>query len=299
MVRGLQAARAYGGADGDQPRPDVDLPSQTRGLRHFRDARLLNSRHNGRMNAVSSPFQLVPLLEIMRDYHRLPRNQERFEAYISMVTGGAQQTADLALAPLVAMNPMGKDHVLERLEAWIELDAERCVAALLEEAAPRLEVVLPPLKIGLVIVDDLKGGWTNRYFNDAGFRFKLTGIKKTGWVSVPLWSSEAPNLERLRLQTLETVARVAYFWQRGEPQTLREMLRQEGQVAAFAGREVTLDADDLLYTRAILELLLDSMHQPTVMAALYGDEAAISLGYPPLGVSPRAGFELALWEAQR
>ena len=267
-------------------------------VRRFHDARLPNSRHNQHMNAVSS-LQLVPLLEIMRDYHRLPRNQERFEAYISMVTGGAQATADLAFPPLVAMNPMGKDHVLERLEAWIGLDAERFVAATLGEGVARLERDLPPLKLGLVIVDDLQGGWTNRYFNDTGFRFKLTGIKKMGWVSVPLWSSETPNLETLRLETLETVARVAYFWQHGEPQTLAEMLRQEGQATAFAGRKGTMSFDDLEYTRAILEPLLDSTHQPTVMAALYGDDAAISLGYPPLGVSPRAGFELALWEAQK
>jgi hypothetical protein len=30
---------------------------------------------------------------------------------------------------------------------------------------------------------------------------------------------------------------------------------------------------------------------------MYGDEAAISVGYPPLGLSPRAGFQVALADA--
>jgi hypothetical protein len=39
---------------------------------------------------------------------------------------------------------------------------------------------------------------------------------------------------------------------------------------------------------------LQSTHQPTVIACLYGDEAAKELGYPPLGLSKNAGFQIAL-----
>lgn len=246
---------------------------------------------------MPNPFALEPLLVLMRDYHRLPRTPARFEAYLKLAAGDAQRAADIPKPPLVYMNPMGKDHVLEALEAWIALDAEALVSATIIEATRRLEPQIPPLKVGLVIVDDLKGGWTNRHFNDAGFRFKLDGIRKTGWISIPLWSSEPPNLESLRLEVLECCARVAYFWERGEPKTLLEMMRQEGYVAAFAGRQPSLSSDDLGYTSAFLEPLLESDHQPTVLAALYGDEVADQLGYPPLGLSPRAGFELALWQA--
>lgn len=247
---------------------------------------------------MPNPFTLEPLLVLMRDYHRLPRTAERFEAYINMTAGDAQRTADILKPPLVYMNPMGKDHVLEALETWIALEAEALVSATLEDAAQRLELDLPPLKVGLVIVDDLKGGWTNRYFNDAGFRFKLEGVKKTGWLAIPLWSSEVPSLESLRLEVLESCARVAYFWRRGEPKTLLGMMQQEGYTAAFAGRQLTLGSDDLEYTKAVFEPLLVSQHQPTQMAALYGDAVAVELGYPPLGLSPRAGFELALWQAE-
>ncbi len=254
------------------------------------------------MNSRSSPFQLVPLLEVMRDFHLMPRGpQRRFDAYLRLVVGGAERTEDLAIAPLVAMNPMGREHILDKLEACIEQGVEAWVVDALEDAAQRLPAdwmaLLPALKVGLVVVDDLKGGWTNHYFTDAHFRFKLESIRRNFWVSVPLWSTEALDLERLRQDALEICARVAYFWQFGEAKTLLEHMAQEGYATAFAGRSITLGPDDLEYTRAVLEPHLHSTHPPTVMAALYGDVAAQSLGYPPLGLSAQAGFELALWNA--
>ena len=265
-----------------------------RSLRHLSDAIRTQTFEN---TLMPNPFTLEPMLVLMRDYHRLPFTAERFEAYLKLAVGDAKRAADVPKPPLAYMNPMGKEHVLEALNQWIAFDAEALVLATLEDASQRLELDLPPLKVGLVIVDDLRGGWTNRFFNDASFRFKLEGIRKTGWIPIPLWSSEAPSLESLRLEVLECCARVAHFWERGEPTTLGEMMRQEGYVAAFAGRQITLSRDDLEYTRIILEPLLDSQHQPTQMAALYGDAVATELGYPPRGLSPRAGFGLALWEA--
>ena len=39
---------------------------------------------------------------------------------------------------------------------------------------------------------------------------------------------------------------------------------------------------------------LDSVHYPTCIAALLGDEAARTLGYQPLGLSPYAGIAVAI-----
>jgi hypothetical protein len=57
------------------------------------------------------------------------------------------------------------------------------------------------------------------------------------------------------------------------------------------------DDEELAYTRAVLEPHLDSTHYPTLLVALEGDPAAQALGYPPLGLSPKAGLALALAEA--
>jgi len=49
----------------------------------------------------------------------------------------------------------------------------------------------------------------------------------------------------------------------------------------------------------VIQPYLDTTDYPTLFACLYGDEAAKSVGYPPLGLSERAGFALALEEARR
>jgi hypothetical protein len=77
-------------------------------------------------------------------------------------------------------------------------------------------------------------------------------------------------------------------------QTLGEIMAQEGAAAAFAGTQPHLDADDLEYSRQVLQPLLHESAYPICMAALYGDEAARTLGYEPLGLSDRAGLAVAV-----
>jgi hypothetical protein len=249
-------------------------------------------------------FELVPILEKLRDLYLIPRGPDRFQAYIDLATAGASATKDIPYPPLITVNPMAKEHALEFVESWIALGAEVVVRTVLEEANLRLESVAysRSVKVGLSVLDDLKGGWTNRTFNDAA-RFKVgESLEKTGWVCVPLWTSEIPNLEELRSVVLESAFRAAYVVQHGDPKTLREMMAQEGAVAAFASRSLEFDNlesqhEELEYSRAVIAPHFESTHQPTVIACLYGDEAAKELGYPPLGLSKNAGFQLALTDA--
>jgi hypothetical protein len=249
-------------------------------------------------------FELVPILEKLRDLYLIPRGPDRFQAYIDLATGGATVSKDIAYPPLVTVNPMAKEHALEFVESWIALGAEDVARTVLEEANLRLMSVgySSTVKVGLSVLDDLKGGWTNRTFNDAA-RFKVgESLEKTGWVCVPLWTSEIPKLEELRSVVLESAYRAAFVVQHGDPKTLREMMAQEGAVAAFANRSLEFDNlesqhEELEYSRAVIAPHLDSMHQPTVIACLYGDDAARELGYPPLGLSKNAGFQIALADA--
>ena len=52
-------------------------------------------------------LEYVPLLKVQRDLYDLPRGIERFREYIQTMTGGGDELK----LPLVAMNPMGKDHL--------------------------------------------------------------------------------------------------------------------------------------------------------------------------------------------
>src|SRR4030095_630210 len=75
-----------------------------------------------------------------------------------------------------------------------------------------------------------------------------------------------------------------------------ELLIQEGSAMRRAGaRNPVLDPGRLLATRQILRPLLDRDDLPTLTAAVFGDAAAKELGYPALGLPPRAGLALALY----
>ena len=246
-------------------------------------------------------FELVPILEKLRDLYLIPRGPDRFSAYIDLATAGARATKDIPYPPLITVNPMAKEQALEFVESWISLGAEEVARTVLEEANVRLESVgfSQTIQVGLSVLDDLMGGWTNRTFNDAA-RFKVgESLEKTGWLCVPLWTSEIPKLEELRLVVLETAYRAAFVVQHGDPKSLREMMTQEGAVAAFANRSLKFSSlesqhEELEYSRAVIAPHLESTHQPTVIACLYGDAAAKELGYPPLGLSKNAGFQIAL-----
>ena len=74
---------------------------------------------------------------------------------------------------------------------------------------------------------------------------------------------------------------------------LREILQQE---AAAQTEFARLDIEELAYTHEVLMPHLDTPIEimPVIVAALFGDSAAVSLGYPPLGLSDNAGLSLAL-----
>ena len=63
---------------------------------------------------------------------------------------------------------------------------------------------------------------------------------------------------------------------------------------ALAGcREPRYNAEELAYTRQAVRRYLQHRDRPTVMACLYGDHAARSLGYEPVGLVDFAGLALA------
>lgn len=114
-------------------------------------------------------IEYVPLLQIQRHLQGLPRSFERFQEYLNTIR--APDGSGLKLPSLVAMNPMGKEHVTALLNALIALDADALATRAVEEASQGLADVPGDFKATLVIADDLKGGWTNRYANEYTHRF--------------------------------------------------------------------------------------------------------------------------------
>ena len=71
------------------------------------------------------------------------------------------------------------------------------------------------------------------------------------------------------------------------------MLIQEALVARFAGGESELAPPLLERARIVVGQHLDAIDTPVTFACLYGDDAAISVGYPPLGVPAWGGLAVA------
>ena len=247
----------------------------------------------------------VPLLQIQRDLYGIPRGMERFRTYLRTMIN--DDGTDLELAPLVAMNPMGKDHVKDLLDALLALGADAIGARAAADASAALADAPGQFRAALVVADDLKGGWTNRFACEYDHRFGPDSLRsRTGprpqarfWVTGLLWSSEPASVQAAREAIVTVAYRVAYRQRHGPAVTLREMMAQEGHVMAMAGcTGPVLDEDDLAYTREVLSPLLDADDKRTIIECLFGDTAGATLGFTPRGLSPWAGLALALHDAR-
>jgi hypothetical protein len=245
------------------------------------------------------PLEYIPLLNTQREIYDVPLGLERFKNYLKTIVGSSED--DIELAPLAAMNPMAKDHAKVYLEKLIALDADEVARTALAEFKSRIYVLDGfDIKASLVVCDDVKGGWTNRYLNEAKYLldFSKTNFLKRPWLAVPCWTSEDISSDQLRKNTLAALYRLAYMFQH-KAVTLGEVMLQEGYALMFAGDSRWLEHDDLEYTRNVIEPYLETTLFPLQFACLYGDEIAKSVGYQPLGLSHRAGFALALDDAKQ
>ncbi len=248
-------------------------------------------------------LEYVPLLQVQRDLYALPPGRERFQTYLRTILKDDGNSVELP--SLIVMNPAGKEHVAALLDGLLALDADGIARQAVADAAEELVKTPGKAKVALVIADDLKGGWTNRYAAEFTQRFecgtpgRLPRWLKEFWITAVLWSSEPASARAVRESILAAVYRMAYIRQHGPASTLRARLTQEGEVLARAGCvEPALDAEDLFYTREVLIPYFDATNMRTTIECLFGDTAAHTLGFTPRGLSPSAGLALALHEAR-
>jgi hypothetical protein len=263
-----------------------------------------------RRRSAKVRIEYRPLLQIQRELQSIPRGQppdfsgmRRFRQYLRTIFPH-DDSAD-QLLPLLAMNPMGKDHVTALLDTLLAMDADGVGGRAAAEAEARLADVPGDFKAGLVVADDLLGGGTNRYDYEFSLRFGPDHLRsrrsppqrphwlKDFWITGVLWTSEAASERAVREAMLTAVYRVAYQQRHGTARTLRGMLSQEGHVLARAGSTgPALDAEDIAYTREVLAPFLDAEDMRTCIECLFGDAAGHTLGFTPRGLSPWAGLAL-------
>jgi hypothetical protein len=239
----------------------------------------------------------IPLLGIQRQIQGMPRDRVRFGQYLRTIS--CEDRTDIELVPLLMMNPMGKEHVTVLLDDLLALDADGVGARAAAEAAADMAGEPGEFKAALVVVDDLKGGWTNRYDYEFSHRNWYSTNPNRFWVTGILWSSEPASAVVAREAMLTAAYRTAYIQDHGVARTLRDMIVQEGRVMARAGcTGPLLDEDEVAYTREVIAPFLDAGDMRTCVECLFGDAAARTLGFTPRGLSPRAGLALALHDAR-
>jgi len=237
-------------------------------------------------------LEYVRLLSIQRDLYRIPRGPERFQEYLRTMLDPV--TRDLRL-PLGAMNPMAKHHVPQFLDMLESLGAEEAGARATQEASASLAAEPGAYRVGLVVADDVAGGWTHRAAAELSHRRGESTLARRGWITGLLWASERYGPAEIREEALTSIFRISHVAKRGAARTLRGLLIQEGNAMRMAGaRNPVLEPHLLVRSREILRPLLDRDDEATLIAALFGDAAARDLGHAPLGLPPRAGLAVAL-----
>jgi hypothetical protein len=243
-------------------------------------------------------IEYVPTLHVQRELYEKPRDFARFRWYIEQLTGGDTSDARDVQLPIGAVNPMGKAHCLEAVNALIAIDADAVAAAAAGQAAAQLPPLDATARVYLNVLDDLLGGWTDRIFTEFKYRYPdaaaVHSNAKRCFYGVWCWTSQTYIVEDIRRCAFDSVYRGWHTQVHPAPKSLRDMLVLDHNAARFSGLVApALPTDDLEYTRIVLQPHLDAVDQPTCIAALFGDEAAHSCGYPPLGLSRRAGQALA------
>ena len=119
---------------------------------------------------------------------------------------------------------MAKEHVSEKLRELRALNAE---AIMCENISTIKYQKNTTFKVVLNVLDDLKGGWTNRFTSDYQSKFKLSGFLSRNFIVPVFWSSEHYSKELIQERTLEYCYRSIYWLEHNKPITLRDHLLQE------------------------------------------------------------------------
>lgn len=211
--------------------------------------------------------RVVPTLAAMADVYRLPR-EERFDAYVALGRLGL---------PVAGYNPMTSKDVLGTIERLLAVDAEGIVAETLAGF---------DADVALAIVVAAPGMWTDRLATEVEHRLAGKGRNE-----VLLWVGEDAGADAVRAAALADFVRAT----RPVPRTVGDAVAVEGDALAVAGMTGAEDE----HAAEVLAVLADDTTLSSMVAFLYGDDAAVALGFTPVGLGPRVGERHAVALAHR
>jgi hypothetical protein len=214
----------------------------------------------------------------------MPRDPERFKRYLWELTHGSEEL----VLPLVDFNPMGREHVAEALDRLLAIDADAVTQRALEHAATELPGD-HQYRATIVLSDDIGGMWTHRHTTELKRRWNEATTDEGLWLLLLAWTSDEPAVTALEAEARATAYRALYRSAHGRPACLRDLLLQEGFTLLFAGAEPAMRAKPYAVDR-----YLEASDTATVFGVLFGDRAAVELGYAPVGLPANSGFAVGV-----
>jgi hypothetical protein len=195
----------------------------------------------------------------------------RFRAYLTRVEH------ERALA---AYNPMAGPAALATVQRLLEIDAEGIAGRHSAQAE-------------LAVVVSSPGLWTDRVATEVELR---TDPEPPALVR--FWAGEAVEVVDVERESAAAALRARWRTEHGPARTLDAVLAREGDAYAQAGSSFgALAAGEASLVGDAVELLGESELRGDIAAVLFGDPAAVALGWTPLGLPWHAGYRWAIARA--
>ncbi|MFK7923803.1 MAG: hypothetical protein AB8H47_17720 [Bacteroidia bacterium] len=241
-------------------------------------------------------FKLVPILDKMEALYNLPRNRERFDAYLSMLQD--PRNSEMIL-PIAGYNPMGAELVSSKVRELQSLQAEALIAKELQRINNHISSnAKRVIEVVINLADDIGGAWSNFYTTDYSSKFDIGAIIKRDFCTPYFWTSESYSEELIVQRTREAAYRTLFWLEHAKPQSLQDFLEQEVYVLLNSSEQQRDWVEDEFFELEQYYLKnAASEDYNLIFNFFYGDEASQSLQYTAYGLTEMAGFNYAKYLA--
>lgn len=226
-------------------------------------------------------FELVPILKKMRELYRLPRDLNRFEEFLNTLVDSSDSDIQI---PIIGYNPMAKEHILDRLQELIGMNAEQTASEALETLNKKYISVHSDqrFQVFIILSDDMSGHWPDRNSSDYDSRFRMRPLIRRHFCTPFFWCSEKFGKEMIQRRVTEYAERTVYLLDHSDPETLEEHILMEDSVRSVS----SLKLKDLLNGNSEFQEIYEANRKCTeknvIFNFLYGDDAAVKLGFEPM-----------------
>jgi hypothetical protein len=187
---------------------------------------------------------------------------------------------------------MAGDAASAAVDALLALDAEKVALAAANDALARCEW---DESVTLAVVVATPGMWTDRVATEV--RHRTVANRRAAHGEILLWATDPHRADDIEKESVAEAVRVMWTALHGSARSLHAVLAREGLAYAVSAGAASPEVADPRIVDA-LSILGDTTTVGDIIAILYGDAAAVVLGYTPLGLADHAGYEFAIGRAR-